>query len=650
MMRVSTSQIYSIVNVGMSNAQTEINKTQEQISSGKRVLSPADDPVASASILQINSELSRIGQYSKNIDLATNSLSLEETSLQSVVSLVQRMQELAVSSGNTAVLTNADYQALAAEVESRTQELFNIQNMRNASGQYIFAGYQGGTQPFVNDGGGNYSYKGDDGQLRLQASVSVSVAVSDSGKRVFMDIPSANKTINTSASSANKAIPPAFISAGEVTNQEVFDKFYPQNMKVTFNAASTLVPAAPNYTITDRATGKVFIENKAFVAGDPIELNGVKFQIFGTPNLGEPAQAGAIPLGNFTPSDFTAGGVGSRTITLKVGGVSETLTLDQNITSLNDLVTALGGDATYPNANPISSSASALANQTKLKNLGVAMTTNGFSMPKGLPISLQLGSAATDGLLGIPTTGSGTGAVLALKNTGASYNFSLPGQAKTVDITLGNKTETLTLNQNVTDMTSLVAAINAGGNAAKLAGLGVSINAQGLITSASTEKISLSMGDLALSNVMGIETLGAGTSSAQGVQAKGGDSFFIDSTNKQGLLTTLSRFSDAMRNVGDTPESKAALSEIISRTLKNLDGAVSNISSVQGDVGARINTLESSKELNLDVELFSRQVLSQIESLDYAEASTRLSLQSLVLSATQQSFVKISQLSLFSYL
>jgi flagellar hook-associated protein 3 FlgL len=208
-MRVSTSQIYSIVNIGMSNAQTAINKTQEQMSTGKRVLSPADDPVASTTILQLNAELSRVQQYTKNIDSGSNSLNLEETSLQSVVSLIQRMQELAVQAGNTAVMSRSDYQALASEVESRTQELLNLQNTRNASGQYIFSGYQGSTQAFVDIGGGNYKYQGDDGQLRIQASATVTVGVSDSGKRIFVDVPSGHNTIHTSANPANRSQPAA---------------------------------------------------------------------------------------------------------------------------------------------------------------------------------------------------------------------------------------------------------------------------------------------------------------------------------------------------------------------------------------------------------------------------------------------------------
>jgi len=135
-----------------------------------------------------------------------------------------------------------------------------------------------------------------------------------------------------------------------------------------------------------------------------------------------------------------------------------------------------------------------------------------------------------------------------------------------------------------------------------------------------------------------------------GVIAQAGDKFVIESTGNQGLLTTVSRFSEAMKNVTNTQNSKEDLAKIVARTLVSLENAMTNIAAVQGDVGARQNLLDSSKDLNADVELNSREILSQLEDLDYAEASTRLQMQTFVLSAAQQSFIKISELSLFKYL
>ena len=347
-MRISTSQIYSIANSTMSDAQVAINKTQEQISSGKRVLTPADDPVAATSILSVTQELSRTTQYKKNIDIANNNLGLEDTTLQSVVNIMQRMRELAVSAGNTAVLTPADYKSMAAEVDNGLNTVLSLQNTRNAAGQYIFAGFQGATKPFTDNSGGNFSYHGDEGQLRVQASSSVTVSVSDSGKRLFLDIPSSQNTFNTYPSALNKSSPPAIISVGNVYDQAAYDKFFPKDMKVTFNANSAVTPPSANYTVTEASTGKVLVANQVYMSGDDIKINGAKFSISGVPNSGVAATPATINFGAFSATDFSTAPVGTQTVDVTVGGVTETLTLDQNITSAADLVTALGATAYIP--------------------------------------------------------------------------------------------------------------------------------------------------------------------------------------------------------------------------------------------------------------------------------------------------------------
>lgn len=527
-MRVSTSQIYNIANIGMKQAQGAVVKTQEQIATGKRLLTPADDPVAATSILQLNQELARTEQYGKNINIAENSLNLEEAALKSVVNLVQRMQELAVSAGNTTVLTSKDYQALAAEVDSRVGELLNLQNTRNASGQYIFAGYQGATQPFSDDGGGHFSYHGDEGQLSLQASTSITVPVSDSGKRIFVDIPSGHNTFNTLANPTNRALPAASISIGEVIDQAAYDKLFPENLVITFNDPNDVGPPATNFTIREANSGKILVANQLHQQGQAIEVKGIRFNIDGAPN---PPQAATLPF------NFTSGGLDylsvPGSITLGVGKQRETFVLDQDLTG--------------------------------------AIDASGFA---------------------------------AILND--------PGN----------------------------------GNAAKLANLGLTVNAAG-ITSSSGQNITISGGSADLNAMTGLVTQGAGSTSTNGVQ---GDKFFVNSTNKQGLLTTLSRFSEAMREVKDNPDSKLELSVIVAQTLTNLQNAVTQLSSVQGEVGARLNTLESTKDLNLDTELFGRKVLSDLQDLDVADASIRLQMETFVLSAAQSSFVKVSQLSLFSYL
>ncbi len=659
-MRVSTSQIYNIANIGMRDAQVAVDKTNQQISSGKRVLSPADDPVAATAILMLNQELSRTTQFTKNIDTADNNLTLEDTTLQSVVSLVQRLKELTVNSGNTAVLTPSDYKAMAAELDSRLGELMNLQNTRNASGQYIFAGFQSQTQPFVDNGGGNYSYQGDEGQLSVQASTTVTVAVSDSGKKIFMDIPASHNTFNTRPSSSNQATPPAVISVGDVYDQAAFDKLFPEDMLVTFNANSSVNPPSPNYTITERSSGKVLVDKQVYVSGQDIKVNGAKFSISGSPYPGIAAVPSTISMSSAAFTGAIAAdkdySVTPGAFDITVGGVTETLVLDQNFATtsgtnaLNDFITALGGatDKSFYSTLPYSTSTAA-ANYKKLQNLGISLSDTGvFTSATGLNITIKNAStAAISNITGVTTQGAGTTTPNIPFNYPGASTFSFATTPETVDITVNGKTVTLTLNTNVTNATTLAAALNNGNNAVELAKLGVIATPQGL-SSLNNSVISLTNAGPNLLAAIGVS--GNPVTSSKGVLASPGDKFVIESTGKQGLLTTVSRLSDAMKTIDNTQASKDDFAKIVAKTLASLDNVMTNISAVQGEVGARQNMLESTKNLNSDIELNSKEVLAQIQDLDYAEASTRLQMQTFVLSAAQQSFIKISELSLFKYM
>ena len=83
-MRISTIQQFNSGVRGIQDNYANASRTQEQISSGKRLLSPADDPVATVRLLQLSQESNKLAQYSDNMTAATNSLAQEEAVLNSV--------------------------------------------------------------------------------------------------------------------------------------------------------------------------------------------------------------------------------------------------------------------------------------------------------------------------------------------------------------------------------------------------------------------------------------------------------------------------------------------------------------------------------------------------------------------------------------
>jgi len=533
-MRISSFQIFNIANKGIADANQAIVHTQEQLSSGMRVLRPSDDPVASTKIMQLTNDIANIGQYRKNIDIAENNLTLEESSLKSANNLLLRMRELAVQAGNTATLSPSEYKALAAEVDARLDEMVNLLNSQNANGDYIFGGYKSRREPFVGSAASGFQYQGDEGQLYIKVANNTTVAASDSGKAIFVDIESAKNTIHTYASPANRSDPPVKVSVGLVTDQEVYDEFYPQDMVVTFNADSSIVPAGKNFTVTERSSGRVIVANQAYVPGSDIEVNGVRFQISGQPVSGQPAVAATRAFGADSavsfPIDFTP--PANESFVMRVGGRSETFVLDGPVNNSTDL------------ANILNSAGN--GNAARLAALGISVDNSGIRVNSGVNFSILNGSANIDAVTGLNTT--------------------------------------------------------------------------------------------------------VGTTSTDGTMETAGDRVFIDSSNKQDVLTTLARFSQGMKDYDGTDESRIELEKIVGTTLDNLKNAQTSILDITSKLGARYNTLESTRELHLDSEIVMKEVLSELRDIDYAEAATRLSAQSLVLQAAQSSFVRVSQLNLFAQL
>jgi flagellar hook-associated protein 3 FlgL len=188
-MRISTAQIFRQSVDAMLNRQKELSQTELQVASGKRILNPSDDPSATVRILDLKETQQRLLQFQRNADAATAKLDQEETALQGMENLLQRVRELAVQ-GNNDPLGAEGRSAVAAEIRQHIDSFLQLANTQDANGEYVFAGFQSQTTPFSHDGVGNFSYHGDSGQRMLKIGESREVAVGDPGS-IFMDFAAA---------------------------------------------------------------------------------------------------------------------------------------------------------------------------------------------------------------------------------------------------------------------------------------------------------------------------------------------------------------------------------------------------------------------------------------------------------------------------
>lgn len=284
MIRISSQQIF---NGGINRLQginSNLVDTQQQISTGKKVNKPSDDPVAAARILKLDQELKRVDTYERNANLADNRLKQEENALAGAVDIIQRVRELTVQAGSGSLSAN-DRQSISAELKERLGQLANITNSRDASGEYIFSGFQGQTPAFAQDGSGDWKYQGDEGQRVLEIDDGVTVPISDHGKGIFVDVPKAVSVVGTDDGTGT-APANGYISELEVVApkslRDIFGSRAPSDLRLTVNEVSP-----GNYEIEnvydDRPTGdpsnppptKLNAAPIPFVPGEEVEVAGM---------------------------------------------------------------------------------------------------------------------------------------------------------------------------------------------------------------------------------------------------------------------------------------------------------------------------------------------------------------------------------------
>jgi flagellar hook-associated protein 3 FlgL len=190
MSRISTAQLFDRGIAGMLDQQSKVSQTQLQIASGKRILTPKDDPVGASYALDLRTAISQTEQYQLNADRAYSRLELQESTLKGVDELIPRIKELTVQGLND---TNSpsDRRAIAQELRQLNDELLSLANTKDSNGEYIFAGYDADAIPFASPADGVFAYSGDAGSRTLQISATRQVQDRENGFDVFMDIDAA---------------------------------------------------------------------------------------------------------------------------------------------------------------------------------------------------------------------------------------------------------------------------------------------------------------------------------------------------------------------------------------------------------------------------------------------------------------------------
>jgi flagellar hook-associated protein 3 FlgL len=264
-MRISTQTIFEQGIFNLQRNQSALTRGQEQISTGRRILSPSDDPVASARALEVGQARFANDQLIRNADSAESAIALQEEALGRYTRLLQDVKASVVASGN-GVLTGRERKDIAAELRGRYDELIGLANTTDSNGLFLFSGFQGSTQPFTENAPGVVAYNGDQGQRLIQVGPVRDLPVSFAGSDIFQRIRDGNGTFVTEAAAANTGT--GIVTKGVVTDLAAWENVANSRAyEIRFHVDSSATNPVTTYDIVDTVNGVSMLTGNPPVAG-----------------------------------------------------------------------------------------------------------------------------------------------------------------------------------------------------------------------------------------------------------------------------------------------------------------------------------------------------------------------------------------------
>ncbi len=270
-MRVSTIGSYLTGLTAMQRLQSALDQTQRQISTGRRILNPSDDPIAASRALEFRESIARLAQFDRNAGIAENRLAQEEAVVGSVNNVLQRVRELALQANNS-TQSNETRALIAVEMREQLDYLVQLGNQKDGNGNYLFAGNLEDVEP-VSRMGANFAYNGDQGQRLIRIGDGRQVADSDPGSDVFFKIRAGNGSFTVAPAGGNAGT--GVIGQGVVVDPVAWNQ----------GAYTVRFIDPDNYQVLD--AGGAVIAGGAYQSGDRIAFAGIEFALSGAPGTND---------------------------------------------------------------------------------------------------------------------------------------------------------------------------------------------------------------------------------------------------------------------------------------------------------------------------------------------------------------------------
>ena len=272
-MRVGTFTNQRFAIAEMNRKQDAIGRLQSEISSGKQLLKPSDNPAQVAAVENLNASIQRLDQYKQNALQVEQRLNQEESVLDNLTDTLQRIKELSIAA-NSGLVNDNSLKAYRFELGELRNQLLDYANTRTATGEYLFSGAKDRSKPFSLSGT-EVQYNGDQTRKLVQISDSRKVADTSTGDELFQRIINGNGAFSIAANPANTG-------AGVIGDDSVTDPtlFTGANYEITFASAS-------QFDVVNTDTGATVLSGQSFSDGAPIRFDGIEIAISGQPDSGD---------------------------------------------------------------------------------------------------------------------------------------------------------------------------------------------------------------------------------------------------------------------------------------------------------------------------------------------------------------------------
>lgn len=184
-MRVTNKSLVSGYTVNLSRNLQVMKKFQNQLSTGKELSKPSDNPLNVTRAMVLRASLSANEQHSKNIDYAIGWIDKTDSALGGMVDSLQNIRELTIKGANG---SNADLdrEAIAKEVYQMTDQIAEFGNA-NYDGRYILSGHNTLEKPMAMDGDVLMNKAGDDKSIIREISPGVTMTINTNVEEIMND-------------------------------------------------------------------------------------------------------------------------------------------------------------------------------------------------------------------------------------------------------------------------------------------------------------------------------------------------------------------------------------------------------------------------------------------------------------------------------